>query len=58
LNSIIFVLLLIAYQEAATSGVLDGTVCVPHPADTYVPANAGGCCIGEYHMAMAEKQKG
>ena len=41
--------LLAIVPALALSDVLDGTSYVPRASDTYVPANAGACCIGEYY---------
>jgi len=43
------VALLAALPGVALAGVLDGADYVPRPSDTYVSANAGACCIGEYY---------
>jgi hypothetical protein len=44
-----FALLLGTFQGFAFGGVLDGSDYVPRSSDTYVSANAGACCIGEYY---------
>lgn len=49
LTALSMVLVVGAGHNDARASILLGDGYVPRPHDTYVPADAGVCCIGEYH---------
>lgn len=50
ISTIAFAMICAGFLSGTANGyILFGEGYVPQPADTYVPADAGACCVGETH---------